>query len=219
MPNGEPPSESWLRDEFAADISVVDSERLVQGRVWNVQRDRFNFLDGQLVRDFVDHTGAVAVLALNERGEVLLIQQYRHPIAAREWEIPAGLMDALHESGLETAKRELIEEADLEASEWALLTEIYTTPGGSSECIRVFLARGLSAAQHDYVREGEEADLRLEWVALDDAVTAVLERRVQNSVLVAAVLAAHAAKQRGWQTLADPDEPWTRREWVRGELS
>jgi len=208
-----------LRDEAAPDIEVRHSEQLVAGRVWDVRRDRFAYGDTELVRDFVDHTGAVGVLACDEHDRVLLIQQYRHPIAAREWEVPAGLMDARHESSLETAKRELAEEADLEADRWDILTEIYTTPGGSSECIRIFLARELRPTAHRFDRTGEEADLRLEWVPLDDAVTAVLERRMQNAVLVAAVLAANATKQRHWHTLGDAEEPWTRREWVRGERS
>lgn len=208
-----------LRDEAAPEISVRESEQLVNGRVWDVRRERFDYTDGELVRDFVDHTGAVAVLALDEHERVLLIQQYRHPIAAREWELPAGLMDAPHESGLLTAKRELAEEVDLAAEHWQLLTELYTTPGGSTECIRVFLARGVRAVEHEYARTGEESDMRREWVPLDDAVTAVLERRMQNGVLVAAVLAAFAAKQRNWQTLGDANEAWTRREWVRGERS
>lgn len=208
-----------LRDEYAHDIRVLDSEQLVQGRVWDVRRDRFGYRDGELVRDFVDHTGAVAVLALDDDDRALLIQQYRHPIAAREWELPAGLMDTEGESGLETAKRELLEEADLAASEWHLLAELTTTPGGSSECIRVFLARGLSHVQHAYERTGEEVDMRLEWVTLDDAVTAVLERRMQNGVLIAGVLTAQAARARGWSTLGDAHEPWERRGWARGERS
>lgn len=208
-----------LRDEPAPEIEVLDSTRLLQGRVWDVQRDRLAYTDGELVRDFVDHTGAVGVLAMDDDDRVLLIQQYRHPVAARLWEIPAGLMDAPHESGLETAQRELAEEADLAGTDWHLLTETYTTPGGSSEIIRVFLARGLSAVQHDFTRSGEESDMRLEWVPLEDAVTAVLERRLQNGPLVAAVLAAHAAKERNWTTLGDAHEPWTRRDWVRGDRS
>lgn len=213
------PDRPELRDEPASDIRVLESERLLDGRIWDVRRDRFTYTDGELVRDFVDHTGAVAVLALDEDDRVLLIQQYRHAIAMREWELPAGLMDAHHESGLETAERELAEEVDLGARDWALLTEIYTTPGGSSECIRVFLARDLHPVEHDFTRSAEESDMRLEWVPLEDAVTAVLERRLQNGVLVAAVLAAHAARERGWRDLGDASEPWQRREWVRGDRS
>lgn len=219
MPNQAAVDPATLRDEPAGDIVVAESTRLLDGRIWDVRRDRFAYTDGELVRDYVDHTGAVAVLALDEENRVLLIQQYRHPIAMREWEIPAGLMDAQHESGLETAKRELAEEADIAAHDWALLTEIYTTPGGSSECIRVFLARGLSEVTHTFVRRAEELDMRLEWVHLDDAVTAVLERRMQNGVLIAAVLSAHAAQQRNWKTLGDANEPWVRREQVRGDRS
>lgn len=219
MPSQAMGDPAALRDEPAGDIAIAESVRLLDGRIWDIRRDRFAYSDGELVRDYVDHTGAVAVLAIDNNDRVLLIQQYRHAIAMREWEIPAGLMDAQHESGLETAQRELAEEVDLAARDWNLLTELCTTPGGSSECIRVFLARGLSSIEHEFVRRAEESDMRLEWVNLDDAVTAVLERRMQNGVLIAAVLAAHVSRQRNWQTLGDAHEPWVRRDQVRGDRS
>ena len=75
---------------------------------------------------------------------MLLIQQYRHPIRHRDWEIPAGLLDIAGESPLETAQRELVEEADLDAADWEPLVSIFTTPGGNDEVVHLFLARGLS---------------------------------------------------------------------------
>jgi 8-oxo-dGTP pyrophosphatase MutT (NUDIX family) len=198
---------------------MLDSELLVRGHVWDVRRDRFAFGDGELARDYIDHSGAVAVLALDEDGRVLLIQQYRHPIGHRDWEIPAGLMDVPGESGLTAAKRELAEEADLQAGEWDLLLDLFLSPGGSSEAMRIFLARNMTPVQHTYVREGEEAELAPRWVPLEDVLAAALAGRVQNSVTVSAVLAAHAARERGWQTLRDPELPWTARQAARGERS
>ncbi|MFC4224868.1 NUDIX domain-containing protein [Lysinibacter cavernae] len=220
------PEASQTSPTYAADLIdgvpgervIHSSERAFAGAVWDIRRDSFEYGGETLVRDYMDHTGAVAVLALDESDRVLLIQQYRHPIAVRDWEIPAGLMDVVGESPLLGAKRELAEEADLAATDWSLLTEFYTSPGGSSESIRVYLARGLSATE-TFARTGEEADIERAWVPLDDVVTAVLERRVQNSVMCIAVLAAHASRERNWSTLGNVDEPWERREWVRGERS
>lgn len=211
---GEP-----LADRPAPEVRVADSELLVRGHVWDVRRDRFAFGGEELVRDYQDHTGAVAVLAIDDRDRVLLIRQYRHPIAVRDWEIPAGLMDAPGESGLSAAQRELGEETDLQAERWDLLLELFLSPGGSSEAVRVFLARGLSDLEHDYVREGEEAEIELRWASLDEAVEAALAGRIANAITVSAVLAAHAARAQGWASLRDPELPWTAREAVRGERS
>lgn len=208
-----------IADEFVPDVRVVASERLVEGAVWDVRRDRFAFGDGELVRDYVDHTGVAAVLGMDEHERVLLLQQYRHPIAHRDWEIVAGLMDVAGESPLVGAQRELAEEADLAANRWDVLADVYSSPGGSSETVRIFLARDLSPVEHDYVREGEEAEIVTRWVPLDDAVDAVLSGRVQNATTAVAVLAAAAARARGWETLRPADAPWDRHAAVRGERS
>ena len=210
-------------DSPATDVTVHESALLAEGKVWDVRRDRFTLHGApgapELVRDYVDHTGAVAVLALDDNGRVLMFQQYRHAIGVRDWEIPAGLMDVAGESALAGAQRELAEEADLQAARWDLLLDVCLSPGGSSEAIRVFLARDLRPVEHDFVRDGEEAEIVPTWIPLDDAVQAVLERRVQNSLTTNAVLAAALACDRGWATLGDANEPWDRRDIVRGERS
>jgi len=207
-----------LADE-RADVRVLSSELLVRGHVWDVRRDRFEFAGSELVRDYQDHTGAVAVLALDAQDRVLLIKQYRHAIGHRDWEIPAGLMDIAGESGLAGARRELAEEADLRAERWDLLLDLFLSPGGTSEAMRIFLARDLSPIEHDYVRSEEEAELEPRWVPLDEVVDAVLAGRVQNAVTANAVLAVLAARDRGWTTLRDPETRWTGREAARGERS
>lgn len=205
-----------LRDE-PVDVAVTRSETVYEGRVWNIRRDEFVYNDSTIVREYMDHTGAVAILALDEQERVLVIQQYRHPVGVRDWEIPAGLLDIGAEDPLIGAQRELAEEADLTASRWNVLAEFYTTPGGSDEAIRIYLARDLADAGEVFERTDEEADIEVRWVALDDLVAAVLERRVQNPSLVVGVLAAHAARARGWESLAPADEPWPRRSRPVGE--
>lgn len=194
-------------DEFAVDL--VSSAAVYEGRVWDMRRDTF-LLDGhEITRDYVDHSGAVAVLALDERDRVLVIKQYRHPVRLRDWELPAGLLDIAGEPALVAAQRELAEEADLVAEHWSLLTDILTSPGGSNEAIRVFLARGVSAAPVTHERTEEEAGIEVRWVPLDDVVDSVLARTVQNAILAIAALAAAAGRARGWETLGAADAPWT----------
>lgn len=178
-----------LRDEpFSPE--VASSELVYPGRVWDVRSDTVRYGDGEIVRDYVDHTGAAAVVAVDDEGRVLLIQQYRHPIRHRNWEVPAGLLDVAGEAPVEAAKRELAEEADLRASRWEELVSIFTTPGGSNEVVHLFLARGLSPVGETFAREDEEADIRPEWVPLQDAVDAVLAGRLRNGILAVGVLAA-----------------------------
>src|SRR5690606_10738211 len=133
---------------------------------WNVRRDVFRLDGHEVTREYVDHTGAVAVLAMDDRDRVLLIQQYRHPIRMRDWELPAGLLDIVDEAPLAAAQRELAEEADLRAERWALLTEFMTSPGGSNEVLRVYLARGLTSTNAPFERSEEEAGIVTRWVDL-----------------------------------------------------
>ncbi|WP_223627756.1 NUDIX hydrolase [Microbacterium sp. EST19A] len=182
-------STELLRDE-PFEPEVLQSDLAYHGAVWDVRDDRVRYGSGEIRRQYVAHTGAVAILALDDEGRVLLIQQYRHPIRHRDWELPAGLLDVEGEEPLEAAKRELAEEADLVAARWEPLVSSWTTPGGNDEIIHIFLATGVSAAESAHDREDEEADIRVEWVPLPDAVDAVLAGRMRNGILSIGVLAA-----------------------------
>ena len=196
-----------LQDD-AVTVEVTQSETVFEGRVWNLRRDAFVYGDGSIVREYVDHSGAVAVLALDEEGRALLIRQYRHPVGFREWEIPAGLLDVPGEDPLEAAQRELAEEADLTAERWDVLSDFFTSPGGSDEAIRIYLARGLSVAPETFARTEEEADIEVRWVHLDEVVDAVLARKLQNPSLVIGALAAAAGRARDWTSLGAADASW-----------
>jgi len=178
-----------LHDE-AIEHEIVSSDLVYEGRVWDVRSDTVRYGDGEIVRQYVDHPGAAAIVAIDDDERVLLIQQYRHPIRHRDWEVPAGLLDVAGESPLESAIRELAEEADLEASSWEPLVSIFTTPGGNDEIVHLFLAQGLSPHAEAHARQDEEADIRIEWVPLADVVAAVLAGRLRNGILAVGVLAA-----------------------------
>ncbi|MBD3943869.1 NUDIX hydrolase [Microbacterium sp. NEAU-LLC] len=181
--------EQTLADE-PIEVTVLDSDLVYEGRVWDVRSDTVSYGDGQIVRQYVDHPGAAAVVALDDDGRVLLIQQYRHPIRSRDWEVPAGLLDVDGETPLQSAQRELAEEADLAAASWEPLVSVYTTPGGNDEIVHLFLARGLSPASETHERADEEADIRIEWMPLADVVAAVFAGRMRNGILATGVLAA-----------------------------
>lgn len=184
-----------LRDE-PVEAEVLTSDLVYEGRVWDVRNDTVRYGDGQIVRQYVDHPGAVAIVAIDADDRVALIQQYRHPIRHRDWEIPAGLLDVPGEPPIDTAHRELAEEVDLVAGSIEPLLSVFTTPGGNDEVVHIFLARQLTSAPHVHAREDEEADIRMEWVPLSDVVDAVLAGRMRNGILAAGVLAANERLRR-----------------------
>jgi 8-oxo-dGDP phosphatase len=190
---------------------VVGSEVIHHGMVWDVVRETVDLgAAGEVTREFVRHPGAVSVVALDDQDRVCLVQQYRHPVRAYTWEVPAGLLDVEGEAPWVAAARELHEEADLAAEQWHVLADYFSSPGGMDEALRVYLARGLShVPEHDrHEREGEEHGMPVRWVDLDEAQEAVLTGRIHNPSAVVGILAAHAARHRGWATLRPHDAPW-----------
>lgn len=196
---------------------IVSTETAFDGKIWDVRRDVFRYNGEDITREYVEHTGAVAVLPLDEQDRVLLIKQYRHPVRHRDWEIPAGLLDINGEDPLVAVQRELAEETDLVADQWNVLADIFTSPGGNDEAIRIYLARGVRPAEQVFEREEEEADIETVWLPLDEAVDAVLARTVHNAPLIIALLAARAAREKGWATLGAADAPWPTHPKLGGE--
>ncbi len=189
---------------------VAASEPVFHGRVWDVVTDAVVLPAGeQVVRDVVLHPSAVAVLALDADDRVLVVHQYRHAARATLWELPAGLLDVSGEDPLAAAGRELWEETHHEAGRWAVLVDFMSSPGFCDEAIRIFLVRDVrpsTGVQH--ARHGEERDMPVAWVPLDDLCGAVLGGNLHNPTLVVGVLAAAAARAGGWAALRPADAPW-----------
>lgn len=173
---------------------LVERATVFDGKVWDIVRDTVTFGGASMTREYMQHTGAVAVLAIDEHDRVLLINQYRQPIGTRDWELPAGLLDVPGEPPLEAARRELAEEADVVATQWSELTSFFSSPGGSDEVITIFEARGLSAASEAHARTDEEAEIVLRWVDLDEALDAVRAGRLRNAPLMIALLTLRARR-------------------------
>ncbi len=198
-----------ISDE-AGSWPVRASKVLVEGRIVTMRSDAVELPDGRLVdREVVEHPGAVAVLALDQQDRVLMIRQYRHPAAATLWEIPAGLRDVPGEPLVETAQRELLEEAGCRASSWHVLVDYLSSPGITTERLRVFLATDLSmvpAEQREYVRQDEEAYLTTAWVPLTEAVQGALSGDLHNGVAIVGILSAYAARRDGFRALRQARE-------------
>ena len=204
--------------DFPADVpaewTVVSSHTPYTGNKTGVRADEVVMPDGRTARrDYQTHPGSVAVLALDERERVAVIEQYRHPVRHRLWEIPAGLLDVPGEPPLDAARRELYEEAHIKADDWRVLVDVYTTPGGSDEALRIYLARGLAEAEQErFPAEEEEAEMRHAWVPLDELTRGVLAGRLHNTPLALGVLAYTAARAGdGLAALRPADAPWEAR--------
>jgi ADP-ribose pyrophosphatase len=188
----------------------------VRGSKWDVATDLVRLdEDTEVERDLVVHPGAVGVVALDDDERVTLIRQYRHPVAAELWEIPAGLLDEPGESPWSTAQRELVEEVGLTASVWHTVIDLYPSPGMSSETIRVFLAQGLADVDpraRPAVKD-EELHMVVTRVPIGAAVERVMSGHVHNSLAVVALLATVEARRRGWESLLPADHPWPGPSW------
>ncbi|GAA2726292.1 MULTISPECIES: NUDIX hydrolase [Streptomyces] len=200
--------------DTAEEWQVTATSTPFQGAKTGVRTDTVVMPDGNTAtRDYQTHPGSVAVLALDDEGRVLVVNQYRHPVRQRLWEIPAGLLDVPGEHPLRAAQRELYEEAHVKAEDWRVLTDVYTSPGGCDEAVRVFLARGISAVEGErFAVEHEELDMQVDRVPLAELVRGVLAGELHNTCLVVGVLALAAALAGdGPEALRPADAPWPAR--------
>jgi 8-oxo-dGDP phosphatase len=206
-----------LDSDFPDPRLIVSSESVYRGKIWEVVRDKFEISDIGLTRDFVKHPGAVAVVALNEAQEVLLISQYRHPVAHTMIEIPAGLLDRLDEDPLEAAKRELAEESGYSAANWSLLIDFCTSPGSSSEAVRIYLASDLQPIlDSSFIKTAEESEIQIWFESLAVAVSKVFAGEIQSPTAAVGLLAAsiHSSTP---QHLRNSDSKWRMRETLIAE--
>jgi len=205
-------SSAPLRDTDDA-WKVFDSKTVFSGGVVSIRVDEVS-MPGSLVakRDVLVHPGSVGVLVLDDTGEtplVLTLRQYRHPVQRRLWEIPAGLLDE-NESAFAAAKRELEEEAHVQAREWRVLLDAYTSPGISDEAVRIYVARDIRAVDGERrAAIHEEADMELRWVPLADLVRGVLGGALHNPLVVMGALALRAVLDGpGIGSLRPATAPW-----------
>ena len=190
---------------------VVSSAELLRSRLITVRADKVRMPDNQIAeREVVHHPGAVAILALDDSDRILLIRQYRHPVGRLLWEIPAGLRDVSGEAPFLTAQRELLEEAGYRARDWRVLADYFSSPGYSTERLRLYLARDLELvpeAERDFVPHDEEAFLITGWLPLDDGVAKVLSGELHNGTTALGILAGYAARSGGFARLRPADSP------------
>jgi ADP-ribose pyrophosphatase len=175
------------------DYDVLATEEIYAGRVISLRKDTVAMPGGgDSVREVVHHPGAVGIVAIDDDDRVVMLRQYRHPVRAHLWELPAGLRDVDGEPPVASARRELAEETQLAAARWSLLTTQHPSPGFCDELVLLYLAEGLTDVSRPdgFTVEHEELDMTVERVPLAEAVQWVFDGKVRNSLAVIGLLAA-----------------------------
>ena len=148
MVSSRPPSSG---EGEAADLipELLDSREVFRGRVINLRVDEIALSGGRTTtREVVEYPGAVVIIAAGSEDEVYLVRQWRHAISQFLLEFPAGGLEP-GEEPLFAAKRELREEAGLEAARWTSLGHFFSSPGFANEILHIFLAEDLSPVDAD----------------------------------------------------------------------
>ena len=189
------------------EFTTLDSSVPYSGAILALRLDQVAMPNGrQAEREVIEHHGAVGILAVDDQDRVVMIEQYRHPVGRRLWELPAGLLDEPGERPVLAAQRELAEETGLAARTWSVLVDVLASPGFTDEAVRIFLAQGLTEVDRPEAHD-EEADIELSYVPMDEAVRRALSGEIVNASAVAGVLAFAAARAAGTE-LRPADAPW-----------
>jgi ADP-ribose diphosphatase len=164
---------------------TVSSETVYQGRLLHAKRDRVRLPNGkESSREYLVHPGAAVIIPQFESGDILLERQYRYPLRRDFLELPAGKLDP-GETGLECARRELLEETGYVAAGWRELATFHPCIGYSDERLIYFLARGLSHQGH---RPDQDEFLEILRVPMAEAMAMVRDGRVTDGKSVMGLL-------------------------------
>jgi ADP-ribose pyrophosphatase len=162
-----------------SEAEKLDSERVFKGKVFSVDRDRVKMPNGRTVTvEVVRHSRSVVLVPVPEPGKVILVRQYRYPVNAFLWELPAGSVDE-GESPEEAARRECHEELGLLPSTVVRLTALYPTPGYCDEEMVFFRLSGLEQTD-EHAAVDEDEDIESKVFELRDARDMIRSGEIQD---------------------------------------
>ncbi|TMH81556.1 MAG: NUDIX hydrolase [Betaproteobacteria bacterium] len=187
--------ERSLRDVKDLSERRLSSKLVYDGKLLKVRSDTVRLPDGGTAeREFIEHPGAVAVIALTDAGELVMERQYRYPLGRDMIEIPAGKIDA-GEDPLASARRELKEETGYTAAQWLHVATINIAIAYSNERIEIYLAKEL---KHEGAKLDEEEFLDVFTLPLATALAWVREGKITDSKTVAGLFWAEKVLGGEW---------------------
>ncbi len=173
---------------------TISSKEIFSGKVFSVTTDEAQLENGKIaVREVVHHNGGAGVLALRDDGHIVMVRQYRYGASQELLEIPAGKVE-VNEPPLETARRELREEAGLLANKLEPFGAVLPTGAYCTETIHLFLATGLQPVEQAL---DEDEFLSVFWMDLNEVVQLILKGEITDSKTVSAVLRLHILQNNG----------------------
>jgi len=163
----------------------MTNKLLHKGSLIELHKERVELINGgHTYFDIVKHPGGAVIAAINEQNEVCLLKQWRHAIDQFIWEFPAGCLEP-NEPPMNTAKRELEEEAGVTALQWRDLGKVTVSPGFSNEILYFFEARDL---QPGTVKLDEAEQLEAHWLPLDEAIAMAQSGEIIDAKTLALLL-------------------------------
>ena len=166
----------------------TETRDVFDGVLLHVRQDTVRLPNGaSSIREVIRHIGAVCVIPVTDRNEVIVERQYRYPVDRIMLEIPAGKLDAPDEDRLSAIQRELREETGYSADEWIPLGDFHPAPAYSDEYITMYLARGLHQGRQAL---DEDEFLDVYTVPLQELVRDVMDGRISVAKTQVAVLKA-----------------------------
>lgn len=163
-----------------------------KGRVVHLFTENVTLENGVTIDiDILRHPGASAIVPITDDGQVVLIRQYRHAVGGYIWEIPAGTLDP-GEAPLTCARRELIEEAGVDAKRWEAIGKIVPVPGYSDETIHLFSATELMPAQQ---KLDQDEILKVSRVDFDDAIRMISDGRIIDAKSICGLMMVHQGRK------------------------
>ena len=186
---------------------ILESRRPFKGKVVTVRTDRIVDQDGRTgEREVAEHNGAVAALVVDDDGQLLLVDQWRHAVGARVLEIAAGKYDVHGEAVEDALRRELAEELRVGGGTLTFLASFYTTPGWSDEVLDLYLAEGVKPIEGEApLADWEEQGIEVVRLPFEEALRRAAGPPGDAKTLVA--LGLYGLKLTGTWTPDQADRP------------
>lgn len=174
-----------MNREDSLEEKTLSSAYIYQGKIINLRHDKVKLPDDrETIREIVEHPGAVAILALTEKKEIVMIRQFRKPADEVLWELPAGTLEE-GEDLVSCARRELEEETGYYPRKIKKLITFFSTPGFCNEKLTLFLAEDLEKKN-----KNEDADefIEVELIKPDEALRLVKENVIKDAKTIIGIL-------------------------------